>query len=376
MLLRDTPTMWCVNSGVTSHGHSIASMAEALAERIPAEHSRCFVFDHWRLELRSNSAQLVDTVSAYLELFEGPAGPCDVTVFAYEAEAPDIGLPFFDWKRNAGKAGKKEQCADVEGGWVVRKVRTGMHFLLSPTQKVAVGPCVANFNQVVNFINAALVSHRLASGWTLCHAAGVAQGERGIGLAGTSGAGKSTLALHAMNEGLSFVSNDRLLIKSGGRTRMSGIPKHPRINPGTALNNPTLAGILPEGRRAALRAMPKDELWDLEEKYDADIGSLYGGRWTTAADLVGFILLDWAHDHDGPTQIERIDLAQRQDLWPALFKHPGPLHVGPDGRRAENTVDVPPEPYLQTLADVPVFEIRGRVDFPKATELCLRLLRP
>ena len=368
----DTPTISCVSFNGTE---SASSIAAALAERHRTDHARFFAFDGWRLELRSNSEELCDTVATYLSLFESEGGACDVTVLAYDTDVLALPMAFTDWTRGPDKVGKKEAYADVEGGWIVRKVRTGMHFLLGEAHRLAVGPCVANFNQVVNFINAALVSHRLAEGWTLCHAAGVAQGGRGVGIAGTSGAGKSTLALHAMNEGLSFVSNDRLLIKRDGRTRMAGIPKHPRINPGTALNNPTLVRVLPEARRVALQAMPTAELWDLEEKYDADIGSLYDGRWTTAADLVGFILLDWSHDHDGPTVIEQVDLAERTDLWPALFKHPGPLHVGESGQRAENAVDVPAQPYLDALADVPVFEIRGRVDFPRATAHCLELLR-
>lgn len=369
--LRDTPTMSCVSFSGTD---GLSSIAAALAERHRAEHSRFFAFDGRRFELRSNSIALLETVSGYLSLFEAEPGPCDVTVVAYEADVLELPMEFSDWVRGPSKAGKKEAYADIEGGWIVRKVRTGMHFLLGAGYRIAVGPCVQNFNQVVNFINAAIVSHRLGEGWTLCHAAGVARGRRGLGIAGTSGAGKSTLALHAMNEGLSFVSNDRLLIKRNGHTRMTGIPKHPRINPGTALNNPTLRSVLPEARRVALDSMPIAELWGLEEKYDADIGALYDGRWTAAADLVGFIVLDWSHDHDGSTVIESIDLAKRPDLWPALFKHPGPLHVDRAGRRAQNTLDVPAEPYLEALADVPVFEIRGRVDFPRATAHCLELL--
>lgn len=280
MSLRDTPTISCVSFNGTD---GVSSIAAALAERHPPEDARFFAFDGWRLELRSNSAALLDTVGAYLALFRAEPGPCDTTVTAYETDVLELPMPFADWVRGPGKVGKKEAYADVADGWIVRKVRTGMHFLLGPTLRVAAGPCVANFNQVVNFINAALVSDRLGEGWTLCHAAGVARGSGGIGIAGTSGAGKSTLALHAMNEGLSFVSNDRLLIKPQGPTRMSGIPKHPRINPGTALHNPALISVLPPSRREALQSMPTAELWDLEEKYDADIGSLYGGRWTTAA---------------------------------------------------------------------------------------------
>lgn len=363
--------MCCVSFTETD---GVSSIAAALARRHPARSSRYFAFDGRRLELRSNSAALLRSVADYLALFGAEPGPCDITVVAYESDVLELDVPFSDWARGPDKVGKKEAYADVQGGWVVRKVRTGMHFLLGESQRVAVGPCEANVNQVVNFINAALVSDRLADGWTLCHAAGVARGARGVGIAGTSGAGKSTLALHAMNEGLSFVSNDRLLIKRNGHTRMAGIPKHPRINPGTALNNPALRDVLPKARRSALEAMPTDALWGLEEKYDADIGALYGGRWSAAADLVGFILLDWSLTHEGPAVIERIELAARPDLWPALFKHPGPLHVDADGQRAENTVAVAAEPYLHALADVPVFEIRGCVDFPKATAHCLELL--
>jgi HprK-related kinase B len=371
MSLRDTPTISCVSFNGTD---GVSSIAAALAERSPAQGARFFMFDGWRLELRSNAAAVLDAVADYLALFSAEPGPCDTTVLAYETEVLELPMPFSDWVRAPGKVGKKEAYADVDDGWIVRKVRTGMHFLLGTSLRVAAGPCLANINQVVNFVNAALVSHRLGQGWTLCHAAGVARGDRGLGIAGTSGAGKSTLALHVMNEGLSFVSNDRLLIKRQGHTRMSGIPKHPRINPGTALNNATLRDVLPEARRAALQTMATAELWALEEKYDADIGSLYDGRWTSAADLAGFILLDWSHDHDGPTVIETIDLAERSDLWPALFKHPGPLHVDGEGKRAENTVDVPAQPYLDALVDVPVFEIRGRVDFPTAVAHCLEVL--
>ena len=47
---------------------------------------------------------------------------------------------------------------------------------------------------------------------------------------------------------------------------MSGIPKLPRINPGTALNNPSLRSILSPERRAELEGVDAGELWSLEEK--------------------------------------------------------------------------------------------------------------
>ena len=62
----------------------------------------------------------------------------------------------------------------------------------------AVGPCLANDNQIVNFINNRLIEVRLRAGDLLFHAAGVARNGRGLALAGFSGAGKSTLALAIM----------------------------------------------------------------------------------------------------------------------------------------------------------------------------------
>ena len=65
-------------------------------------------------------------------------------------------------------------------------------------------------------------------------------------MAGFSGAGKSTLALHVMSLGATFVSNDRVMVaetpaNDSGAPMMYGVAKHPRINPGTAMNNPDLA---------------------------------------------------------------------------------------------------------------------------------------
>src|SRR5207237_28767 len=126
--------------------------------------------------------------------------------------------------------------ADTCDGRVVTKTRTGMQFLLSRNELVAIGPCRQNPNQIVNFIISQYLGRRVDEGWALCHAAGVALQDRGMGIAARAGAGKSTLALHLMSSGLSFMSNDRLLIrKFGPRTELAGVPKMPRVNPGTLL---------------------------------------------------------------------------------------------------------------------------------------------
>src|SRR3954464_13131527 len=173
----------------------------------------------------SNSGALLASLREYFGELVQPAGvssagTADVRIRAFEAPPPDFGFAFRDWPREAGKAGQKEQFCDLTDGRVVFKVRTRMQFLIGRSDLVAVGPCLANSNQIINFVNSQCISQRLHEGWSLCHASGIAHPSpmsgRGIGIAARAGAGKSTLALHLMSSGLSFVSNDRLLIKDTG----------------------------------------------------------------------------------------------------------------------------------------------------------------
>jgi hypothetical protein len=45
----------------------------------------------------------------------------------------------------------------------------------------------------------------------------------------------------------------------------AGIPKLPRINPGTIVNNPRSNNLIPMSRRQELTSLPQTELWDLEK---------------------------------------------------------------------------------------------------------------
>jgi len=243
----------------------IAVLSRELERQYPAPHELRLEFGGCLILVLSNSEELLASLREYFgDLVQPGAGhaadAADVQIRALEAAPPDFGYAFREWPREAGKAGQKEQFFDLRDGRVVFKVRTGMQFLLGRSDLVAVGPCLANSNQIINFINSQCISERLHEGWSLCHASGVARpsplGARGIGIAARAGAGKSTLALHLMSSGLCFLSNDRLLIKDTGHgAEMAGIPKMPRVNPGTLLNNPDLHGITrrsPPGARAAV----------------------------------------------------------------------------------------------------------------------------
>jgi HprK-related kinase B len=230
-------------------------------------------------------------------------------------------------------------------------------------------------NQVVNFIVMQTIEHYLRRGWLLCHAAGVAHRDRALVIAAGAGGGKSTLALHLMRHRVSYVSNDRVLLRGpAGGARVAGVPKLPRINPGTALHHPNLREILDPVRREELSRMPAAELWTLEEKYDVHLDRVFNDvRFVQEADLHAVVLLGWRLQHESPAQVQRVNLSERPDLVAALAKSVGPMLVVQPGTPAQPNV-VPLSPYLDHLRDVPVYEITGGVDFEAATDACLGLL--
>jgi HprK-related kinase B len=266
----------------------------------------------------------------------------------------------------------------------VRKQATGMLFLFGGGQRggwnIAVGPCGANRNQLVNFLCARYMERRVAAGWALGHAAGVALPGAGAGLAlcGFAGMGKSTLALHLVARGLDFLSNDRVLLEPGaaGRAVLHGIPKHPRLNPGTALGNPELAPLLscalPEGLRRAYADRPRESLYAVEDKYDALIDHCFGqagSRFRLAAPLAGVVVLNWRH-RGGPMRAERVELSARPELLEALRKPPGVFYLP----QALTGARLTPEETLQALCGAPALELCGGSDFSAAAAACLEFL--
>lgn len=328
--------------------------------------------DPLTIEVRTNFAPLRERLEHYfMDLTVGPR-KSDVVFHALQAEPPALNLSLQPWPREIGKKGLKEEFQDVEGGRVVRKVRTGMQFLVGSAGRFAVGDCLTNYNQVVNFINSQIIVYYLERGWQLCHAAGVVKGDRGLAIAAAAGSGKSTLALHLVSAGLNFASNDRLLIsEQEGRPRMAGIPKLPRVNPGTLLGNPDLNGVLDSTRAAELKQMHPQQLWQLEEKYDVDIVEIYGrDRTRYFAPLSGLLVLTWTQTSEAPTEIVRVDLSQRPDLLQLVMKPAGPFYERslPDVAPADT---LNPPLYLEALRQVPCYEARGRADFPLAVRRCI-----
>ncbi len=335
------------------------------------------LLDH-RLAIRSNSAQLVQRLQAYFAHIRVPS--CEqarAEVIAIERDIVRDLPEFVDWKREPGKSGRKDAIHDFAGARLVQKVRTGMLFLQSRQALVAAGPCVEYDNQVINFINSQFLNGLQNDGYQLCHASALSRKGHGLAIAGLSGGGKSTLMLNLMEDRSTvYVTNDRLLVRRQEQAvHAVGIPKLPRINPGTIVNNPRLFSLIDESSREKLLQLDKRDLWKLEQKYDVDINALYGSnRIQHETTLQKFLVLNWQHDTDRQLQVVPVDLSMRPDLLSAIMKPSGPFYIDAQGRF--NMDDAMPDAaiFLTALADVQVYEASGRVDFERVGAVCLNEL--
>lgn len=326
----------------------------------------CLSVGGYVIEVRCTSPALLAELLRYFQhVISAPAEP-DLTVHVLGEVKLPFDVDFADWMREPGKSGRKDAIADLAGGRMVLKVRTGLQFLQSPGWAVAFGPTEDHPNQVINFINTQILNRFQREDWVACHAAAVRTAARGLAISGLSGGGKSTAMLRLMEvAGTRYVTNDRLLVRrTDTGTQALGIPKLPRINPGTIVTNSRLAGLIDEEREEELRNMERDELWHLEEKYDLFIDDIYGpGRISHEAQLTDFWVLNWARDSRAPTAVTKVELRERTDLLPAIMKSPGPFYQTKEGPFWTDRTPLDADTYLTALEGIQTWEITGQIDF-------------
>ena len=355
---------------------SIQELMAPYVEKFPCTHTLQLALGSFGIDVRSNDERIIAELSGYFRDFHRASGHADCEVLAIECAPQDLGIAYNVKEPEPGKAKIKEEWAELPHGRVVRKRLTDMLFLFGEGRNLALGPCLDNPNQVVNFINNRFIEHKLNSGCLLGHAAGVSHKGMGLSLAGFSGMGKSTLSLHMMNHGLHFVSNDRVMVGRqsghGGRLMMYGVAKMPRVNPGTVLNNPSLAKVMPESDREAFKDLPIEELWSLEHKYDAFIDECFGpGRFDLEAEMKGLAILNWKRG-GGDLKVTPVDIATRRDLLPAFMKSTGLFF---DMNHDMPVPDFSEEAYLEVLKDCTVLEVTGGADFGRAAEELAKFLK-
>ena len=357
---------------------SVQRYISEFRETYPADYEMALKFADCRILVKMNKGALLDALMKYFDNFLIPleSNDHDITITAHEAPSPDFPVEFIVKQPDPGKTKIKEAYVDLDDGRMVKKRLTGMHFLFGRGEHLAIGPCMENSNQVINFINNRYIEWELCNGALLGHAAAVSWRGRGAAAAGFSGAGKSTFALHMMNLGTTFVSNDRLMIRQNrdeadAKLTMYGVAKLPRINPGTILNNPSLLKIMSDEEIRIFSDLPKHELWELEHKYDASIDDCFGpDKFVLDAPMVALAILNWKHV-DAPLKVEIVDPQERKDLLPAFMKSTGLFFTPESGC---NMPKPTAQAYADYLSNCTVIEFSGGIQFEKAAEIYLHFL--
>ena len=352
-----------------------------IKEKYPDNYQMGLKFGDLGVTVSANDKDIIKGLKAYFNGFVVEDKPVfkgdSIHVSAHEGAPPMFDFPFAIKQPDPGKEKIKEEWSDLKDGRVVRKKLTGMTYVFGRSENgsvdnVVVGPCLKNLNQVINFINNRHIEWALCRGCVLGHAAGIILNGKGIAMAGFSGAGKSTFALHMMSKGATFVSNDRLMVeKTAKGLRMHGVAKLPRINPGTILNNENLSNLISDEEKEEFRELSMEELWKLEQKYDAPIDTCFGeNRFALSWPMHGLIILNWKHN-GGPLVVNEVDPAKRQDLLPAFMKETG-LFFWPETRC--DKPDYLKETYVDFLKRCRMWEFSGGIDFEKATAACIELV--
>lgn len=357
---------------------TLQTLSERLCGKIALNHQVTIAINELVIAVHSNSERLIEKLHIYFHPFIVETTSANTTIKAIEGPIDVSNLPWTDWPRETGKSGRKEAYIDGDGFRLVHKIKTGVCMLQTQHQAIIRGACTHNDNQVINVINAQYLTYRQQQGDQLCHAAACQYGDKAVAFAGFSGGGKSTLMLHCLNDPeLLYLSNDRLLIESSaGQTNARGIPKLPRVNPGTILNNGNLRPMLTEDQRQHYDSLPISELWDLEDKFDVMVDEIYGeNRLSVQGTLKLLFILNWKRSSEEPTELTKIQIKERHDLLAAVMKSPGPFYIGPDGQPFAPQTPLKPDAYVRALESVDVYEISGAVDFQTAQSRVLQLLK-
>jgi HprK-related kinase B len=337
----------------------VSTPAELLGETI-APHALGLAVNSVELEATTNDPEVCEGLRRYYAPWVAPVSWPAARVRLIQGRVAPPGR-FQDLVRTDGKR-VKEAVQDVDGGRLILKRATGVVMGLWPDHAFAVGDLRANLNQAINLVNACYAKIVLDRGYALLHASAVSRKGQAVVLAGTPGAGKSSAALHLVEAGFHFVSNDRVLARPhADRIEAWGYPKQPRVNPGTLLGHPRLSRLLTADERAALESMDRERLWNLESKRDVDLDAIYGpGTMDLCAEARALVLLCWRRSGSG-FSIERLGADTALERLPIFRKDLGAFDLD----RAPATPPTPAElaGYRALLSAIPVFEVTGRVDF-------------
>jgi HprK-related kinase B len=188
----------------------------------------------------------------------------------------------------------------------------------------------------------------------MLHSSAVVREGAALAVVGQSGSGKSSVAVRLLEHGCDFMTNDRLIVERA-KTGITGhgLPKLPRVNPGTLLAGERTRALVDEADRRRYRSLSQEELWRLEEKYDLDVRRALGRRWVLSAPIAAAFVLEWRRV-EAPVRIERLDAGRALESLRSAAKSFGPFDLSLSDRS---------DSALQDLARrVPVYRVIGAAD--------------
>jgi HprK-related kinase B len=339
-----------------------------MARATPGRGALTLTFGGVPIAVSSPDERLLARLATYFERFSVPARRAKrprATIEAVSGPPPEITAELRPWDSRG-----KESFADVAGTRLIRKDRTGtMVSIEGGGERWSVcGDLHRSLPQVINIVAAAYGIALLDRGGAMLHASAAVHNGAAIAVIGESGSGKSSVAVRLLERGFDFLSNDRLIVRTGTSSALAyGLPKQPRVNPGTLLAGERTRMLIDENDRHRYEQLPAGKLWDLEEKHDLDVQGALGRNWVPSAPLAFAVTLAWRHRDDGLT-LERLDGGQALESLRAASKTFGPFDLHLEDRS---------DTALRAMArSVPVYRVTGKVDPPALAELLAQRGRP
>jgi HprK-related kinase B len=204
-------------------------------------------FLDFQILVETNSLRAASRLQSYFRAYRAaPAGAPDMRLRVVSARPEYDETRMREWERAAGKRPPKESFYDAGNTRYILKNRTGMLIALREDEAAIVGDVNRHLNQAVNLIGTLFGLSLVDKGYAMLHASAVVRADvdEAMIFLGNSGSGKSSLALQLIERGgFDYLSNDRVLLKARqDGVHVVGLPKKPRVNPGTLLASGTELG--------------------------------------------------------------------------------------------------------------------------------------
>jgi HprK-related kinase B len=314
-------------------------MTEDLAAA-PATATIHLKFLEFRLTIETNSLRAAGRLEKYFRPFLAAPGRGRATTLRAVRGTPVYDAAKLSVWTPTGKSSREPKESYYDRGAVrhILKNRTGMFITIGDGGASIVGDIDRHLNQVVNLANTLFGLSLVDKGYAMVHASAVARTESDevAVFMGNSGSGKSSLALYVIEQGgYDYISNDRVLLKTHRNgVHVVGLPKKPRVNPGTLLASSTLSRLLRRKKRGHYSRMTPEDLWSVEDKHDVDVQRALGAVERLDGQLDACYVLDW-RPSDGGRDIQLLDSEAALNALRTVAKDFGPFDV----RRGERDAD-------------------------------------